>query len=47
VNNNNKNPVHDPNKTIINITNEFKGEVMEEITEKLMKKLQDMANQKV
>jgi hypothetical protein len=47
--------VPDPNKTMINVTNELsithkkslKEEIMDDITEKLMEKLQDMANQKV
>jgi hypothetical protein len=51
----NKYSVPDPNKTIINITNEvsdthknsLKEEFMDEITEKLMEKLQDRVKQKV
>jgi hypothetical protein len=47
--------VPDPNRTMINITNELsdahkkslKEKIMGEISEKLMKKLQDMVNQKV
>jgi hypothetical protein len=51
----NEYPVHDPNRTMINITNEIsdahkktlKKKIMEDITEKLMEKLQDMVNHKV
>jgi DNA-binding protein YbaB len=51
----NKYLVPDPNKTMINVTNEgndiykisLKMEIMEEIIEKLMEKLQDIVNQKV
>jgi hypothetical protein len=52
----NEYPVPDPNETMINATNELsddhkkkslKEEIMDEITEKSMKKLQDMVNQKV
>jgi Zn-dependent M16 (insulinase) family peptidase len=45
----------DPNKTMINVTNDLSNvhkkisqrEIMEEITEKLMEKLQDTINQKL
>jgi hypothetical protein len=48
----NEYPVPDPNRTMINITNDLskahkkslKEEIMDEITEKLMEKLQDMVN---
>jgi hypothetical protein len=48
-------PVPDPNKTMINVTNEpsdihkksLKEKTMEEITEKLMEKTLDMVTQKV
>jgi hypothetical protein len=51
----NEHPVPDPNRTMINITNELsdtdkkclKEEIMDEIYEKLMEKLQDMFNQKL
>jgi predicted house-cleaning noncanonical NTP pyrophosphatase (MazG superfamily) len=51
----NEYPAPDPNRTMINITNEFsdahkqslREEIMDEITEKLMEQLQDMVNQKV
>jgi predicted flavoprotein YhiN len=50
----NEYPVPDPNRTMINVTNELSDshkknlqeEIMEEITEKLMEKLQDTINQK-
>jgi hypothetical protein len=51
-----KSMVSDPNKTIINVTNELsnmqkkkslKEEIMDKIAEKLMEKLPDMVNQKV
>jgi hypothetical protein len=48
-------PGLDPNKTMINVTNELsndykktlKEEIMDEITENLMEKLQDTVNKKV
>jgi hypothetical protein len=48
-------PVPDPNKTMINVTNKpsethkksLVEEIMEEVTERLIKKMLDMANQKV
>jgi glutamyl-tRNA reductase len=51
----NENPVPDPIRTIINIINKLsdahkishKEEIMDKSTEKLMKKLQDMVNQKI
>jgi Ni,Fe-hydrogenase maturation factor len=54
-NSENEYPVPDPNRTIKNITNEFRNahkkvlmqEIMDEITEKLTKKLQNTVDQKV
>jgi transcriptional regulator of heat shock response len=51
----NEYPVPDPNRTMINITNEFsdthkktlKEEIMDEITKKLLEELKDIVNQKV
>jgi hypothetical protein len=51
----NEYPVPDPNRTMINITNELsdfhrkslKEKIMDEIIEKLMEKLQDMVKWKV